>query len=379
VWLAAEIEKELGPADGPVFRFCYGVKKDGNVRDHSDPQGEFTGKNILFRARSAARAAEYFQKPEPDIEAILAKARVKLAGVREQRPRPHLDDKVLTAWNGLMISALAKGASALGDPALLEAAVGTASFLREEMWRKTGGLKRSWRESPGDIPAFAVDYAFLIQGLTDLYEAGFDIQWLQWAATLQSEMDALYLDKEHGAYFSVVGGQGHAILSMKEDYDGAEPSPNSIAAMNLLRLGKMLNHKTFLAEGTRILEALAPQINESAYSAPALMEALALHLGGGQQIVIAAADAASAEPLAKIVRQSFLPNSLLLLADGGESQAWLAKENPSMNGMKPVDGKPAAYVCQNFACQAPVTDPAALAKLIDANHAKAAGSEPVES
>ncbi|MEI9893905.1 MAG: DUF255 domain-containing protein [Chthoniobacter sp.] len=202
-------------------------------------------RRVNFTARISSSSASPSRMPpgssrqnESDLSASLAAARGKLLALRDQRPRPHLDDKIITSWNGLMISAFARGAQILDDPAYLASAQKAAHFIREHLW-KDGQLLRSYRQGAGEVGGFCDDYAALIQGLLDLYEADFDIAWLQWAVELQAKQDSLFLDAEHGGYFSVTKDAPNILLRMKEDYDGAEPSPNSVAALNLLRLAQI--------------------------------------------------------------------------------------------------------------------------------------------
>lgn len=202
-WDAAQVDELLGPKAGPVFRFAYGIRKDGNARKESDPNGELKGCNILFRANSPRRVADELGLPPDEVRSLLATGRKTLLEHRARRPRPHRDDKVVSAWNGLMISALALGARVLGDDALLGRARKAAGFIRENLDHPEDGLQRSWRDGVASGPAFAPDHAFIIQALLDLYETDFDIRWLQWARELQGRMDERFLDREHGGYFSV--------------------------------------------------------------------------------------------------------------------------------------------------------------------------------
>ena len=196
VWTEAEIDSLLGE-NAALFKKIYGVEPDGNAPVGSDPMNEFHGKNTLIQRLTIADAAKEFKKSEAEIEASLASSRVKLFTVRATRPKPHLDDKIITAWNGLMISALSRAAQVLGEPRYLAAAQDSAKFIKANLWHD-GALIRSFRHGPSGIAAFADDYAALIAGLLDLYETDFDTAWLQWAAELQAKMDALFLDKEHG-------------------------------------------------------------------------------------------------------------------------------------------------------------------------------------
>jgi uncharacterized protein YyaL (SSP411 family) len=359
VWTKDEIDAALG-ADAAFFCTHYGVKAGGNV-DH-DPQGEFTGKNVLMQRQSLATTARDHQlEVEPASEKLLA-CLAKLREVRAKRPRPHLDDKVLTAWNGLMISAFAQGARLLGDESYLAAATRAAEFIQRELYdEKAGVLYRSWREARGNIQGFAEDYAFLIQGLLDLYEAGFDIRWLQWAERLQVAMDRLFADPARGGYFNSRADDPNVIVRLKEDHDGAEPSANSIAAANLLRLDAMLGLPGARERAIKTLEALRPQWTAVPHGLPQLLCAFELAFDAPRTVVLAG-DPAAADfrALAAVLTEKPGPRRALVCADGGAGQQWLAARRPYLADMKPVGGRATAYVCENFACQVPVTGPEQL-------------------
>ena len=368
VWTAAEIDTLLGKEEGGIFRYAFGARRDGNARPESDPHGELKGTNTLFRAVSAKKTAEYFKKTPDEILALFDRCRKTLFEARTKRPHPHLDDKIITAWNGLMIAGLARAGAALSDASMLTLATRATAFLRKNLCADPSagtGLHRSWRAEKSGPKAFAIDYACLIHGLIELYQATFDIAHLQWAVTLQEEMDRLFLDPKEGGYFSVHTDQSDSILRIKEDYDGAEPSPNSLAALNLLRLGKVLDRQPWTTQAGQLLRLFSEPLKNSPSSVPVLTLALDFETLGNRQIVLAG-DPATPEfqALLKEARSRFLPHTVLLHADGATAQTWLASQNESIAGMNPVAGKPAAYVCQNYACQAPVTDPDSLAQLI---------------
>jgi hypothetical protein len=343
----------------------YGVEADGNAPEGSDPQGEFHGKNILIQRLSSSDAAKFFRKSESDLTAMLAASRQKLLAARDQRPRPHLDDKIITAWNGLMISAFARGAQVLGSPEYLASAQKAAHFIREQLW-KDGSLLRSYRQGASEVGGFCDDYASLIQGLLDLYEADFDIAWLQWAVELQARQDALFLDPEHGGYFSVTKDAPNILLRMKEDYDGAEPSPNSVSAMNLLRLAQITGNHEFASRATATIGAFADPLSRAPTALPQMLCALDASLTKPRQVVVAGQrDGADTKALLREVYAHYLPNKILLLADGGAGQQWLADRLEFLKTVGPLDGAPAAYVCQDFVCQLPTSDVAKLRELLN--------------
>ena len=182
------------------------MQPHGNAPEGSDPQDEFRGKNILIERHTIAETAKHFRKTEEEIGKLLAQGRTKLFSIRAKRPRPHLDDKIIAAWNGLMISAYARGAQVLDEPRYLEIATRAAKFLQANLFdpsRKI--LYRNYRGGRSDIEGFADDYAFVIQGLLDLYEASFDVEWLKFAVQLQETQDRLFFDEGKGGYFSTSG------------------------------------------------------------------------------------------------------------------------------------------------------------------------------
>ena len=365
VWSAAELREVLG-ADAGFFAAHFGVLDAGNVEAGRDPHGEFLGKNILAQNRSLGEtAAQFGLTPEQANERLLA-ALAKLRDVRAKRPRPLLDDKIITANNGLMISALAKGAVILGEPAYAAAAIRAAEFVQRELFDpKTGGLFRSWREGRGAAEGFAEDYAYLIQGLLDLYETTFELRWLQWAEQLQAAMDARFWDETRGGYFNSRADDAAIVLRLKEDYDGAEPAPSSVAAMNLLRLATMLQDETLRAKGLRTIEAFRAQWSGTPHAMPGMLCAVAGALEPPRSVVLAGDRGKSNfQALAAVLHEQLGPRRALLAVTGEADRAWLSQRAPWLVEMRPMDGQATAYVCEHFACQAPVTGPADLRRLL---------------
>ena len=368
VWSKKELDGALGSSAG-IFNYHYGVKPDGNVPPVADPHAEFTGKNILIELQTVADTAEYFEKEEGEVRELLAKSRAALLALRAKRPRPHLDDKIITAWNGLMISAYARGTQVLGDSGYLEAATRAAAFVRAQLYdasRKV--LVRNYREGRSEVEGFADDYAFVIQGLLDLYEASFEVSWLRFAIELQETQDKLFFDEAHGGYFSGTGKDASILLRMKEDNDSAEPAASSVAALNLLRLAQFRDEKGWYERAERTIGAFSPQISHFPSAMPQMLVALDLILSQPRQIVIAGKrDLQETRALLTEVHRHFLPNKILLLADGGDGQKYLEEKIEALRAMKPMDEKSTAYVCENFTCKAPVNSPEALTNLLGSN------------
>jgi uncharacterized protein YyaL (SSP411 family) len=364
VWEEKEIVGTLGKESAELFNYSYGVEKGGNV--DNDPRGEFPKKNVLIVSHTVEETAKKFGKSPEEIGKMLADARQKLFAVRAKRPRPHLDDKTITAWNGLMISAFARAYQVLDQPKYLAAAEKAAAFIKAELYdKKTGKLIRRYRAGEATIDGFADDYAFLIQGLLDLYEASFDINDLAWAFDLQKKQNELFWDSTGKGFFSTTGNDPSVLLRMKEDYDGAEPSPNSVAALNLLRLSQMLDEKTFREMAEQTLAAFGGRLQQAPSAMPQMMVALDFSLAKPKQIVIAGKpDAADTRAMLRAVHENFIPDKILLLADSGNGQAFLGKHLEFIQDVKMEGGKATAYVCENYVCHAPTPDLSKLAGLL---------------
>jgi len=255
----------------------------------------------------------------------------------------------------------------LDDRQYLETAQDAGEFLRTRLYDgKTGLLKRRYRAGSAEISGFVDDYAFLIQGLLDLYEASFSVKWLSWAVRLQEKQDELFWDKEHGGYFSTTGHDSSVLIRMKEEYDGAEPSPNSVSAMNLLRLWQMTDRGEWRNKAQKTFAAFASRLENSPEAVPQLVAAVDFSLSKPKQIVIAGELGASdTKALLRLVHERYIPNKILLLADGATGQKQLARWLPFIEGVTRRQGRATAYICENYVCELPTSDPASVAKLLD--------------
>jgi hypothetical protein len=230
---------------------------------------------------------------------------------------------------------------------------------------KTGKLFRRYRAGEAAIDGFADDCAFLIQGLLDLYEASFDSKYLAWAFDLQKKQNELFWDKEYAGYFSTSAQDATVLLRMKEDYDGAEPSPNSVGALNLLRMAQMLDEKPFRDTAEKTLAAFGERLQQAPSAMPQMMVALEFILFKPRQIVIAGkSGAADTRAMLRAVHKQFVPNKIVLLADGGEGQALLGQHLEFIRGLTMQDGKATAYVCRDYVCQLPTSDLTVMRTLI---------------
>jgi uncharacterized protein YyaL (SSP411 family) len=311
LWEAEEIDRALGD-EAPVFRRRYGIEPGGNALQ--DPQGEFTGRNIPYVARSLEEVASESRVDVGVVRESLERSRQRLFTLRQARPRPGLDDKVLTAWNGLMIAAFARAARVVpafgGDgTVLLESAVAAARFIRSRMWSgKTGTLLRRYREGEAAIEAFAEDYAFLVFGLLELFDADPRPEWLDWAKSLQQRMDELFWDAAAGGWFSTTGSDPSIRQRLKEDYDGAEPSASAVAAWNCLRLAQFLDDRTAADRAEATLRLFATRLTTVARAVPMAMAVLSAYHSGGQQVVlVGTGEGDGFDTLVRVVDRAYLP------------------------------------------------------------------------
>jgi uncharacterized protein YyaL (SSP411 family) len=297
-----------------------------------------------------------------EVRAGLEKAAGILLEARSKRVRPHLDDKVLTSWNGLMISAFALGGAALQEPRYAEAARRAAEFVLTTMYDPASGvLLRRYRQGEAAIPGFLDDYALFTQALLDLYESQFDLRHLRAAIRLTERQIELFEDREHGAFFSSAEGDPALVMRLKEDYDGAEPSGNSVAVRNLLRLAQITNRADFREAAMKTLHAFDSRLSAVPAAVPEMLAACEYLLSDPRQIILVG-DPGSADfaPLLRALHARFLPNRIVLRVDSQEARTFLAFGIPSIASMQ----QPGAYVCRNYTCQLPVSEAGAFSELI---------------
>ncbi|HEY6359973.1 MAG TPA: thioredoxin domain-containing protein [Vicinamibacterales bacterium] len=360
IWRDEEIEQALAE-DADVFRLRYGVLPDGNAP--FDPQQEFTHKNLLYTARPIEEVASRTGRSREEVEAALKRARWKLLAVRDRRPRPHLDDKVLTAWNGLLIAALARASRVLDDSGqYLAAARRAATFIHARLWHGASGtLFRRYRRGDAGVEGYAEDYAYLTCGLLELFQADGDPRWLEWALTLQRRQDELFWDAVDGGWFSTTGRDASVLLRLKEDYDGAEPAASSISVLNLLTLSHLTADPAMSQKIERTFAAFAGRAAQMGRAVPMMLAALSTYHSGMPQLVIAGGEP-DALALVAVARERYRPDAVVIRADPVHADA-LARLLPWTAAMTMREGRAAAYLCRDFACEAPVTSPDALRTL----------------
>jgi len=367
-WSASELREVLGE-DAGVVAARFGVEEGGNAP--FDPQGEFTGKNLLYTAASVDDIVATTGRTANDIAETLGRARLALFATRLDRPRPHLDDKVLAAWNGLMIAAFARAARVLGArrfglhetaAAHLATAQRAASFLRARMWDdERMVLFRRFRDGDAALDGYAEDYAGLAFGLLELFQADGDPRWLRWADQLQTILDERFYDPIDGGWFSTTGEDPTVLIRSKEDYDGAEPSPTALALLNLQVLTHLQPDADRTARITQSIARFGARLGEHTRAVPLVLAALVAEEAGIGQLVIVEANGGAGQvaALREVAAEHYhpflveVPVTLAHASDLGEAL-------PLIGAMHPVEGQSAAYLCANFTCRAPVTAPEAL-------------------
>jgi uncharacterized protein YyaL (SSP411 family) len=330
VWKPGEIATSLAAEEiGALGRVFY-LPKEGN----------FEGKIVLSLKRDAAWA-------ERGAEGVM-RAREKLLDIRRKRTPPHLDDKILSGWNGLAISAFALASQVLGEERYLRAAEECAAFLKASLYRD-GKLLRRFRDGEAAIGAYLEDYSFVIAGLLVLYESDFNSEWLAWAAALQSVVERDFRDKEGGYFYSTASD---LIVRRKDYFDGAVPSGNSVTLGNLLRLGDFYFSADYYERARELLAAMAPMLSSYPHGFPKALEALNYRLSGSKQVaVIGGNNRSAAEEFIRWRGGTLLPPHVFGAALSPKSDA-----PPLVHGKTAADGKSAVYLCEHFACRAPITD-----------------------
>jgi uncharacterized protein YyaL (SSP411 family) len=351
VWTPQEIEALLDPHTAAIFGDFYGVSARGN----------FEGKNILSVVRSVEQVAQRFKCSPAEVETALTQGRTVLFAQRETRIKPGRDEKILTEWNGLMIHALAECGVVLDRPDALAAADRAASFILTNMTQADGRLYRSYKDGQARFNAYLEDYAALARGLIALYESTFELRWLGEAAQLTQLMFEQFHDAANGGFFQTGIDHEQLVARRKDFVDNAIPSGNSLATETLLRLAVFLDKDDYRREAARILLMMKDAMARQPTGFGRLLSVLDMLLAPSQEIAIIGdpADAAT-QALLATVRRRYLPHTVVALARPDEESML-----PLLQGRGLVGGKPAAYVCENYACQLPVTSAEDLAKMLD--------------
>jgi uncharacterized protein YyaL (SSP411 family) len=337
VWMPEEIEEILGEDDAQVFNFYYDVSEEGN----------FEEKNILNVKNTIAETAEVLKISEENLTDILERGRAKLFEEREKRVKPFRDEKVLTAWNGLMLQAFAEASAVLEREDFLEIARKNADFILENL-QTNGRLLRTWKDGRAKLNAYLEDYANFTEGLIELYQVSGEINYLKEAKRLADTMLKEYWDEAEGGFFFTSSDHEELILRSKDYHDSATPSGNSAAADVLLKLAHLLGDEKYERFAVTVLRLVAPQIRRYPQGFGKTLSAMEFYLGTTKEIALIGDKGSELE---KEVWREFLPNKVVALSDNPTEDAEFI---PLLENSGKIDGKATAYVCQNFVCQKPV-------------------------
>lgn len=347
-WTLQELEQLLSPEESKLATQIFGVTQKGNFEDHSDPD-PLLNQNVLSLADQTLAADEV---------SVLKSAKEKLFAARSKRVRPHLDDKVLASWNGLMLGSMARASAVLGDETYRRAAEKNLSFLQSKLWdagKRT--LYHRWRDGQRDDAQLLEAYAFLLGGVIELYQVTLEPKHLQFAIDLAESMVKRFYDREAGGFWQSEAGASDLILRIKEDYDGAEPSGNSVAALNLLRLAALTDRKEFREAAEKTLLLFAERLQKLPQAVPNMLLALDYLVEEPKRAVLAG-DFRSPEgaALLRAAHSVYQPSKVVM--------STVAPVEPFARTLKPVAGKPTVYLCTGSVCQPPTSDAENLKKML---------------
>jgi uncharacterized protein YyaL (SSP411 family) len=364
VWTQDQVREALGNEEADFINQVFNIEKDGNFTEEAT--GKKSGANILHLTKPLEEIAPDLNLSLEDLQTHLKAARQKLFAYRDKRVHPMKDDKILTDWNGLMIAALAKGAQAFDEPEYAEAACVAADFILGNMRKADGRLWHRYRDGQAGIEANLDDYAFLVWGLIGLYEAIFDARYLKGALELTNDMLKHFWDEDGGGFYLMPDDGESLLVRKREIYDGAIPSGNSVAMLNLLRLGRMTANSDLEERAARIGRAFSGSVRESPAAYTQLMVALDFAIGPSYEVVIAGnAHAEDTKAMAKELMTRFLPNKVVLLNGSDRESPEIASLAEFVKNQSSIGGKATAYVCLNYSCKSPTTDINKMLELLD--------------
>ena len=354
-WTPDELERLLGADDAAVVSVAYGVTRRGN----------FEGRSILHRVKTDREVGVQLRVPPKRVAEVLASARATLYEARELRPPPIRDDKIIAAWNGMMITAFARAGFALDEPRYTTVATGAARFVLDQMRAKDGALVRTYRDGKKASSSFLDDYAFMVGACLDLYEATGDVQWLERAVELQSDQDARYLDSQNGGYYLTASEGETLLVREKPAYDRAVPSGNSVAARNLLRLHDFTGDAKWRSSAERLFASLGFRVTRSPSGYPLLLVALDHYYDTPLEVaVLAPLNREEAGALVDRLRNTFVPNKAFAVLTDTEAAEQRAQV-PWLEGKRAMGGKSTAYVCERGRCDLPTSKPSVFQKQVE--------------
>ncbi len=363
-WSREEIQESLRPEEAELFMKVFNIEPEGNYND--DTGGHKTGTNILHITHLLAELGKEHHLAKPQLQEQLEKIREKLFGIREKRIHPYKDDKILTDWNGLMIAALAKAGQVLEEPKYIAAARQAADFIFANLLDDGGRLLHRWREGQAEIAGHMDDYAFVIWGLLELYEADFDVRHLERALQLNKEFLKHFWDEANGGFFMTADDSEELLVRQKEIYDGAKPSGNSVAMLNLLRLGRITGQPRLEEKAEAISRAFSHDVRHMPIGYTQLMLGVDFAVGPSYEVVIVGRrDGEDTRAMLRAIRSRYLPNQVVLLREAGEPEPGITKVAPFTRNLTSQENRATAYVCRDYRCESPTTEVDRLIELLD--------------
>jgi len=365
LWRYDEIVQILGEEDAKIFNYYFGIQPQGNALQ--DPHNEFIGKNIIYVKNNLEDTVKHFKKKASEVEQSIQKSKAKLLETRRSRPRPHLDDKIMADWNGLMIASLSFGSRVLNEPKYKKAAEKAAQFALTKLMDSEGRLLHRYRDGDASIMGTIEDYAFFIHGLLDLYEATFNMEYLKQSIDLAKNMVRLFWDDKDGGFYFTADDAEKLLYRQKEIYDGAIPSGNSVAALDLVRLSRLTLDQQWDEKLEGFFNAFSSQIASRPSNYGQMLIAYDFTLGPSKEIVIAVpAPDTNIDEMIKAIYDRFIPNKVVLLrpATGAEADD-IVSISPFVEHQLPMSDQTTIYLCENHICKLPVRNLEKFLSLLD--------------
>ncbi|MFC1865671.1 thioredoxin domain-containing protein [Chloroflexota bacterium] len=363
VWTNDEIQRLLSPEEADLAVRFFNITADGNFTD--EVAGIKSGHNILHRTQDIDELASGLSMSAPDLQTQIEEIRRKLFTEREKRIHPYKDTKILTDWNGLIIAALAKGAQVFDEPKYENAAKGTADFILKNLRTQQGRLLHRYRDGEAALTAHVDDYAFLIYGLLELYEATFEVYYLETALGLNEDLIRYFWDNENGGFFFTADDGERLLVRQKEIYDGAVPSGNSVAMLNLLRLGRITARTDFEEKAAKIGRAFHGNVSQIPSAHAQLMTAADFAIGPSYEVVIAGdLEANDTREMLSAIRGLFLPNKVVILHPTDRKPPPIEDIAPFIKDYSSIDAKATVYICSDYNCQLPTDEIKTMLKLL---------------
>jgi uncharacterized protein YyaL (SSP411 family) len=361
LWEENEIRKNLGD-DTDLFTNLFNISSEGNYYD--EVSGKKNHKNIPHLKKSLDQLSKELNIPKKELEDKIDSSRKKLFFAREKRTRPQKDDKILTDWNGLMIAAFCKAYRISGNKLYLDSAEHAAEFILNNMKDKTGGLLHTFRDSEAKIPGFISDYTYFVWGLLELYQSNFKVKYLKSAIEFTKYINKHFWDNEKFGYFLTSDEAEELLTRQKIGYDGAIPSGNSVALMNLLKIAKITGETEFEERANHLLLSFSKKIDRHPSSYTMFLVALDFAIGPSYEIVVVGSlESEDTKRMLEKINKIYLPNKVVVLKEDENDEIYDLV--PYSVKMDKVQGKTSVYVCKNFSCELPVTDLDDMLKLLD--------------